>query len=410
MDEVLDLLKKARVTLLMKYPFFGTLAQRLVYQENNDWCKTAAVDGKRMYFNREFIKSLSKDEVVFLIAHELLHLVFDHLGRTGGRDKQLSNMAQDYLINYVLVMEGVGTMPQMGLYDKKYNNSMTSEEIYEVLVKDKQPPKPTLDVHLDITGKGQGNSGGNGKASDGKSDANGHNPNGGMTSEEIEEMRQDMKGAVIQAAQAAKMAGKLPASMERFIDDLVEPKVPWQDYVNKTLKSLYKENYSFARPSRRTLGNPGSNIILPSRQYGKSVDVAVCLDMSGSIGQEEARAFLSEVKGMMDIFKQFKLTVWTWDTKVYNPVVFTRQNADELFTYEIMGGGGTCLRSTFEFMKNPESMGFDLNSFVPDQLIVFTDGYIGDWGDPDYCDTLFLLHGTNSIVAPYGQTVYYDDM
>lgn len=391
-DIVLNLLKGARIKLLMKYPFFGNLAQRLKYIENNDWCKTAAVDGKNMYYNREFIKSLQPDEVLFLIGHEILHVVFDHLGRTGSKDKQLSNMAQDFLINYVLVMEGLGTMPQNGLYDKQYNNSMTSEEIYEILVKNKTPPQPTLDLHLDLTGKGNDN-------------GKGKQPS--MSQEELDELRQEMRGAVMQAAQSAKMAGHLPASLSRLIDDLVEPKVPWQDYINKTVKSLFRENYSFARPSRRTLGSIGSNIILPSRNFGKTIDIAACVDMSGSIGQEQARDFLSEVKGMMDIFPRFRLIVWTWDTEVYNPKIFTEHNADEIYDYEILGGGGTCLRSTFEFMKDPASKGFDMEPFCPDQLIIFTDGFISSWGDESYCPTTFLIHSSKEV-PPYGSVIYYD--
>lgn len=390
-DPCVDALKTARIRMLMNYPFFGIISQRLKYIENNDWCDTAAVDGKNMYWNREFIKSLSDDEILFLICHEILHMVYDHLGRTGHRDKELANMAQDYLINYVLQMEGVGTMPQIGLYDKQYNNSMTSEEIYDILVKKGVPKQKTLDLHLDMSGK------------DGQP---------GMTKDELEVLKQELKGVIVQASQAAKMAGKMPAGIQRLIDDLVEPKVPWQKYVNKTIKALYKENYTYLKQSRRMLGQPkGSKIVLPGRKPGKTADIAVAFDMSGSIGQEEARFFLSEVLGMMGILKKFRLTLFTFDTGIYNPQVFTEHDRHKVLEYDFQGGGGSDFTEAWEFMKNPSSKGFGyIKPFEPEQnLIIFSDLYLNGFGQQICKNTVWVCVGNKSQEAPYGKTIYADD-
>ena len=115
-DPVVKELVSARVKLLLEKPFFGNLAGRLVAVEA-PWCNTAATDGRYLYYNREFIKSLTKPQLLFLIAHEVYHCVFDHLGRRGKRDPKIWNMATDYVINYSLVQEKIGTMPEMGLYD-----------------------------------------------------------------------------------------------------------------------------------------------------------------------------------------------------------------------------------------------------------------------------------------------------
>ena len=109
---------------------------------------------------------------------------------------------------------------------------------------------------------------------------------------------------------------------------------------------------------------------------------------------------LSEVKGIMDEYSDFKLTVWTFDTKVYNMQEFTNDNADDITSYVPVGGGGTLFECNWDFMKNEE--------IEPKRFIMFTDGYpCGSWGDADYCETLFIIHGTESIIAPFGQTAYY---
>ncbi|WP_205249372.1 DUF2201 family putative metallopeptidase, partial [Escherichia coli] len=85
-------------------------------------CKTAATDGRNLYYNREFIKALTPEELLFLLSHEVLHCVYDHLGRKGSRDHKISNMANDYIVNFTLVKERLGSMPKGGLYDDKYTD------------------------------------------------------------------------------------------------------------------------------------------------------------------------------------------------------------------------------------------------------------------------------------------------
>jgi predicted metal-dependent peptidase len=113
------------------------------------------------------------------------------------------------------------------------------------------------------------------------------------------------------------------------------------------------------------------------------------------------RDILSEVKGIMQSFDDFKLQVWSFDTDVYGHTVFTPDNIDDIDTWEVQGGGGTAFEANWEFMKE--------NEIAPKLFIMFTDGYPNDgWGDEDYCDTLFVIHGTTSITAPWGQTAYYE--
>lgn len=387
--DVRDRLTKARVRMLLKHPFWGNLATRLKLVEASDWCQTAATDGRHFYYCTDFINKLDDDELVFLFGHEVGHCVYNHMGRRGDRQPQVWNMANDYLVNDMLVENNVGkritAVPI--LYDLKYRG-MTSEEIYDELMKNAVKIQVTLDMHMD----GSGEEGEEGKGSDGKSKSSGVK----LDEETLKKIRDEMKEAVLQSAQAAG-AGNTPAGIKRLIQQFTAPKMRWQDIIRIQLESSLKNNYSFTRPSRKGWH---TGAILPGMLPAEHLDVVIAIDMSGSISNEMAQDFLSEVKGMMDMYTTYSIHVFCFDTEVYNPVTFTDDNGEDIYEYETMGGGGTDFDCAYEYMKN--------NGIEPKQFIMFTDGYpCGSWGDENYCDSVFVIHGNEQITAPFGLTAHY---
>jgi predicted metal-dependent peptidase len=134
-----------------------------------------------------------------------------------------------------------------------------------------------------------------------------------------------------------------------------------------------------------------------------TIEVAIAIDMSGSIGETDARVFLSEIRGILDQYEDFKLDVWCFDTAVYNHKSITQDSAHELEDYTPVGGGGTDFEVNWTFMKE--------HGITPKKFVMFTDLYpCGSWGDPDYADTLFIGKGNTTTVAPFGQTAYYEDL
>ena len=398
MDPLIDKLTTARVGLLLKAPFFGNMATRMKLIEADEWCPTAATNGRNFYYNTEFVKKLSVKKLEFLFGHEILHCVFDHFGRVGSRDRMLSNIAQDYAVNQILVDERIGekiTEVQI-CYDPKYRGKAW-EEIYDELYEkaEKIPMEDLLkqlgdllDEHINEDGSAPG------KEGDGK-DGKGGKP--GMTKEEAQAIKDEIKEAMIQAAAAAG-AGKTPAGIMRMIKDMTEPKMNWREIVNQEIQSIVRNDYSFTRPNRKSMH---SGAILPGMKEATPIDIGVTIDMSGSIGQEDATVFLSEVKGIVDQYEDFKINLWCFDTEIYNWKQITHDNSYELMEYEPQGGGGTDFMANWEFMKE--------QGIEPKKLIMFTDGYpCGDWGDPDYCDTIFIVKGNTDAEAPFGQTVIYE--
>jgi predicted metal-dependent peptidase len=388
----------ARIGLLLRHSFFGNLATRMSLTNADEWCSTAATDGLKFYYNSRFIMMLRPKEVEFLVAHEVLHVVYDHMGRRGTRDPQLFNIANDYAVNADLKRHKVGefikTVPC--LYEQKYDGK-SSEEIYDDLMKNVQKIDinslidQMIDDHLD--GDGDGDS-----EADGDKEGKGKGKRPTMSGEERERARQEIKQAILNAAQSAE-AGTLPKGVERLIRSVTDPVMPWRELIQTNLTSAIRTDFSWMRPSRRGWH---MDAIMPGMTPGEEIDVVVAIDMSGSISNKQAQAFLGEIGGMMDAFDGYKVHVFCFDTEIYNPADFTSENLDSIDGYEPQGGGGTDFDAIFEYLKEVGN--------VPKRLIVFTDGYpCGSWGDADYCDTTWIIHGDPDPNPPFGTYALYDD-
>ena len=397
--EVLDRIITARVGLLLRHPFFGNMATRLKIEAADDWLMTAAVDGRKLYFNTQFFNAMDNKEVEFVIAHEILHMVYDHLGRRDDRNPMLYNIAADYIVNNLLVDDRIGKKPKIVdcFQDFKYRG-WTSEEVYDELFKEAQKNGQEaleqlgemLDEHLDLEGDGneEGEGNGEGKGRPRYSKA------------ELDQIKDEIKEAMIQAASAAG-AGNVPAGVARMIKEMTESKMNWRELLRQQIQSTIKSDYTFARPSRKGWH---TGAILPGMNVQDTIDICVSLDMSGSIGNEQAADFLGEIKGIMDEYKDYKIKVWCFDTKVYNEQDFTADSGEDLRDYEIMGGGGTDFMANWTYMKD--------NDIQPKKFIMFTDGYAWDsWGDPDYCDTIFIVHSHHdkNLEGPFGITAHYEE-
>jgi predicted metal-dependent peptidase len=399
MDPILDKLTTARVGLLLKAPFFGNMATRMRLVDASDWCPTAATNGRDFYYNKDFVNKLSVKKLEFLFGHEICHAVFDHFGRLGSRHPKLANIAQDYAVNQILVDERIGDkITEVDIcLDSKYRG-MAWEEIYDQLFEQAEKISmedllkqlgDQLDEHLK---EGDDLQDGNGKGGDKEGKGRPR-----ISKEDLQRIKDEVKQAMIQSAAAAG-AGKVPGQIQRMIKDLTEPKMNWRELIRMNIQSIIRNDYSFMRPNRKGWH---SGAILPGMKNDETIDVCVAIDMSGSIGDEDARVFLSEIKGIMDQYQDFSINLWCFDTDIYNPKKITHDNSEDLLSYEPMGGGGTDFEANWTWMKE--------NDVQPKKFIMFTDGYpCGSWGDPDYCDTIFVVKGNTSAESPFGQTVIYE--
>jgi predicted metal-dependent peptidase len=334
---------------------------------------------------------MDNKEIEFVIAHEILHCVYDHLTRREDRDPKLYNIAADYVVNNLLVRDRIGSKPKVVdcFQDFKYDK-WTSEEVYDDLFKnakkiDISQLGELLDEHIDW--------------GDEDDDKDGKSGRPRLSKEDLRQIRDEIKEAMLQASQSAG-AGNVPGEIQRMIKELTEPKMNWRQLLRQQIQSTIRNDYSFSRPSRKGWH---TGAILPGMNFDQTIDICVSIDMSGSISNEQGSDFLGEIKGIMEEFKDYIIKIWCFDTKVYNEDDFSSDNGKDIGEYQVVGGGGTDFVCNWDYMKK--------HDIQPKKFIMFTDGYpFNSWGDDSYCDTIFIIHSNHNknLEAPFGVTAHYE--
>lgn len=395
-QEAKDNLTRAKINFLCDHPFFGHLAVEMKMIEDNS-LPTAATDGFDIFYNSAFIAGLPVDEAVFVLGHEILHAVYFHLERRGKRNSMLWNIAADYAVNGDLVKYKVGRFPTKikVLYEPKYAD-LTAEEIYDKLIDDL---------------KKRAKSGGLKLSKDGiPLDQETLKEIFGDTLDEHKEKQQEdpktaaerkqkMKERIVSASQTAKGAGleKLPKGVRRIVRELVEPVIDWRDYISEQIKSLVKNDYTWMRPSRKGWH---TDAVMPGMNYDEEISVAVFIDTSGSIGEDDLKYFLSETYGMVQQFARYKVLIACFDTKLHNIRTYDETTSEGVAEYPTKGGGGTNFELMFKLIAKMDT--------PPKLAIVFTDGLPGStWGDPNVIDTVWVIKNHREIVPPFGLYINY---
>ncbi len=391
-------LSAARTRLILDKPFLGALVLRLpMIEADPAWCKTVATDAKAFYFNPEFIDALSLNQTQFILAHEALHCALSHFARRQHRDRHRWDLACDFAINPLLIEEGLTPTPD-ALYLEQFAG-MTAEEIYPCL--DEDDRKQTEDDHIyDADSDGKGGSAGSG--------GNRSEQKGGGSSEQKDEKRQSGAGRppplsaqererlsvqwrqrMAGAAQQAMAAGKMGGALARMIDHLLQPELPWRMLLARYMTATARDDYNYSRPSKRE-----GSAILPSMRSDE-VDIAVALDISGSIGDEEMRQFVSEVDAIKAQVRA-RITLLACDADLTNggPWTFEPWEAVEL-PQAFHGGGGTSFRPVFDWLEREGRQ--------PALLVYFTDAN-GEFPqrEPNY-PVIWLIKGRAPI--PWGQRI-----
>jgi predicted metal-dependent peptidase len=180
---------------------------------------------------------------------------------------------------------------------------------------------------------------------------------------------------------------------------MTEPKMNWRELLRMNLESTIKSDYTWMRASRRGWH---MDAVMPGMKPDEMIDVALVIDASGSMDEHMLKDILSEVQGIMDSFPVYKIHVISFDTQVYNPQQYDSDNLDSIVDYEVQGGGGTSFECFYEYFKE--------NDITPHRMVVFTDGYPGgSWGDENFCEVTWILHGTTTIEPPFGTWAYYEE-
>lgn len=438
-DAIETKLAAARTRLILDKPFLGALVLRLpLVAARDEWCPTTATDARKLYYNPDFIASLSLGQTQFMLAHEALHCALSHFARRQHRIKHRWDLACDYAINPLLLEDGLTPPPDYHVIPQYLG--MTAEEIYPLLADN--DTQETLDQHLydqdNESGGGQ-----QGQAGDkpdqappkpgekqppppqddtqgagarpldreeGDAPGSGAQPLPERSGEDLDRdggggegepapppLNADERATLdIQwqqrlagAAQQAQQAGKLGGSLARLIDHLLQPRLPWRMLLARYMTAIARDDFSYMRPSRRE-----GSAILPSLRSSQ-VNIAVALDTSGSIRAGELDEFLSEIAALKGQIRA-RITLLACDTDLAAgaPWLFEPWE-DFVCPAQVHGGGGTDFRPVFACL--------DRQAQDPELLVYFTDAEGEFPTNPPNYPVIWLVKGKAQV--PWGERI-----
>lgn len=352
---------KARTALVLEHPFIGSIALNLPFLFD-DTIPTAATNGKRIKYNPRFVEAHTDEEIKFLVAHECFHPMLEHNFRRGGRSPRRWNQAGDYVINQLLTDDKIGKLIQGGLLNPQLYQAGngTTDGIYNLLPEDNEGDDPMDDCE-----------------------------DGDGSPAEKEQQAAEWKVKVAQAAQAAKMMGKMSAGLERLVESVLRPKVDWRDVLRKFVERCKNDTRSYARPNRRFLAQ---GMYLPSVSGESLGEMVFAIDCSGSINQATIDQFAAEIHTVKSEGNPTAIHLIYFDSEVSHYVKFGR---DDDVHVEPHGGGGTDFAPVFEYMEQ--------HQIEPVAVIFLTDLCCNSFGNEPPCPVLWV--STDEGTAPFGEVV-----
>lgn len=367
-----DKFLKARAKLLMEQPFFGTLALRLKVIESEE-CDTAATDGTRLLYNAKFIDKLSPHELVGLIAHEVMHCVFNHMTRRQERLPNAWNVACDYAINDHLLKCNF-MLPEGGCVDTEGKfDGMTAEAIYQHLLDNGDSKIIVMPAWGLVMDAGSGT----------------------VNAESGAALESDWQVAINQAAELAKAQGKLPGHIEAAVSEVLQPLVDWRSVLWPFFNNIRHDEYSWRKPNRAYISE---DEYLPSMYNESTGTIAICVDTSGSVSDAELHQFWSEIVAVAKETQPAKIICVGCDSQVNDIFEWGDSETfwDEPPTFT--GRGGTLFSPAFEKLNELQE---DIEACV-----YLTDLGSNDFGDEPHYPVLWISTDKRAGEAPWGETIY----
>lgn len=366
---------RAKTQLVLKHPFFGSIAMGLNFVETSD-CDAMATDGKSIFWNAAFVDAFDQDIIMGVIAHEVLHVAFKHCLRMDDRNHLKWNVCTDIAINDILVDDGFQLPPNVLFSTSKpeWNQykDWAAERIYSHMTDDAMPDDdmmPDWGAVMQTT------------ADDGQA----------LSEAEVKQIEAEMDIKVQMAADAAKAQGNIPAKIDQLVQVMRRCQIDWRDVLNRFIGGDQPDDYTWRRPQKNAWFNQG--VYLPSVDKMGAGDVVIYVDTSGSVSGDELSHFLGEMNAITEDQKPRSVTVITCDTQVRT--VHRYEQGEIIEKIEINGRGGTLVTPVFDYIEDKQ---------LPcDNFVGLTDLEISDFPDaPDY-PVLWVSTDIGSDKAPWGE-------
>ena len=357
--------------LLRYLPFYGRAAMYLKWGVREDLpFPTAATDGKNVWFHPEFLAKMNDGQLLYTAIHEIHHVIKKHILLKGDRDHMLWNIACDHKINLELnrYVKEVGKtnyleQPPSIVFDEKYNNNKWLEEdVYNDLLEN--PPEfmqSVTGVFMDDPSMGPGEAA------------------------KAEEHRRIDK--IIEAsAKAARDAGKMPGFLEDLVLQNKKKQVDWKIKLRRFMAPIYPTLHSWERLNKRAISR---GYYIPGVQKTGVANLAILVDTSGSVSNEEIQAFIGEMAYIINEMHPQNVQLIYFESHPY--LIENYSAGQTLKIPQKLKRGGTNFKAGFEAITNK-----------PKAIICLTDMY-DSFNFTSPAPTMWVA--TSDVVAPWGETI-----
>ena len=352
-------ISRCKTRLLLQQPFWGSLAMATEFIEDNS-IPTMCTNGRWVRWSRKFVDGITEEETLGVIVHELAHKALKHMLRRGTREPKKWNYATDYTINLIVIDEGF-KLPEDGLFDRKYQG-MTSEKVYDLIP---DPPEmPSWGILVDDMGE-----------------------------DEKAEMDNEIDQQVMNAANAAKAIGKLPAFVDGMLKDMKDAQVDYRDKMRRFFAGEQPDDYTFKKPERKMYHH--QRIIAPSVDHKGAGHWVIGVDTSGSVSNKELEHFLGEVNAISTEVQPLSITIIYCSTKINH--IDTFEQGDEVTRFKYNDRGGTLVMPVFDYVEK--------EGLPCDQMVYLTDLEVADFPQRVDYPLLWVSSGGAGYAAPIGETV-----
>jgi predicted metal-dependent peptidase len=335
--------------LLVAHPFYAVLVLQLlkIIETNQKDIPTAGTDGRRLFINVGWFGKLTLDERVFVLAHEVLHVIYQHPSRGKAyQDRGIGpdmkawshpkmNRACDYIINDMLIQGGMRAMPIGGLHNPQFDYTMLADDVYCKLPDEESDDEGNWDQH---------------------------------------------------------MPGKMPGALQRLVDQFCEPQVSWRDQIRMGVATTAgRDCATWTRPNRKRMALP-PHVYMPGTADHRAGVVAIYGDTSGSVSDAEWGNYFGEMAAIVEELNPELCVIGSCDTDATEPEPV--YSPEDVRSYVPVGGGGTHMPAIFDKLAESD--------IRPDVLVILTDGYTGFGEEPPY-EVIWVM--TSDVQAPYGRTI-----
>ncbi len=404
--QTLALMCQDRQKLLVRFPFTGGFMMRMEFVPVRDCrLRTAATDGERIFMDIAFCTTLSNDERLFVMAHEVWHCVLMHMLRCQTRDPSAFNVATDMEVNRMLKKEGLKP-PSKCLMPKAEWDELSAEEIYEHIRKRPKQGMQEQDV------RGVDMQDGDGIGSDKQFDKHIYSSTSSGEDDTIvvtdqwgevgfdkdyaplitKELADKIRERIVAVAQQIERTrGTIPEHLASVVRAALRPQIRWQEVLAQFVTSCYGGSRRWLPPNRRHISQ---GLYLQSSRKER-LQAAVAIDTSGSTTADLPQ-FFSELTSLLNTFGDYELTVIQCDCEIQNVEKFDAYNQFHSPDWKTFGHGGTDFRPPFIYVaEHPE--------IEPSCLIYITDGCGPAPDNPPPYPVLWILTGDGEKPAPWGR-------